>query len=145
MSSVVDVEKRLMALIVDHESYEEGSEKLVKKLTNPIINDVRSALKLKKFDQTAQQLLFKNISNLMLYKAFFETELMEKIFYDAELEIDVSAKIPIDVRNDEDMMRRLEMIARRIEHMQMPRYQSLKRTLVDIIKHYMRSEQEVDT
>ena len=91
-----------------------------------------------------QGILLERVSNLTLYKAFFEEELMERVLAKNGGELIVDEMIPEDVKQDGGMMRLLQSIARRIEHMQLPRYQSLKKLLVEIVKQYIKYEKEVD-
>ena len=58
--------------------------------------------------------------------------------------LDVDSKIPADVRGNAAMMLLLQLTARRLEHMQMPRYQALKIVLVDILKVYLSDEDRIE-
>ena len=141
LSSVVDIEKRLAARIKEDVSYEEHSLASVQQLTTPIIDDVSASLRRREFDQKCQESIMKRVSNLILYKAFFEEELVQRIMYRDLSDCSADTKIPTDVKQDVRMMALLKSIARRIGHMQIPRYQSLRKILREVIKNFMQNKQ----
>ena len=141
VSSVVDIEKRLIAKIKEHDSFEEPVASFVKQLTTPIISDVSLSLSRNEFDHTKQDSVVERVSSLMLYKAFFEEELVQRVMSGNIEDCNVDSRIPDDVKQDVQKMTLLKGIARRIEHMQVPRYQSLKKILLEVIKVFMKTDQ----
>ena len=133
LSSLVDIEKQLTDRIEGHDSFEECMKPFVKQLTTPIINDLASLLNRGDFDQKNQEDLIRRVSNLTLYKAFFEEELVQKVMSLNVDDFNLDTKIPAEVRQNNRMMGLLKSIARRIEHMQLPRYESLKKLFLEVI------------
>lgn len=132
-----------MAVVQEISPCDEKIGHSVKQLTNPIVGDVAISLKRSNLDKSSREPLLKRVSNLTLYKAFFEEELVKKITAKDVTGIDVDAKIPSDVKENARMITLLKAMARRIEHMQMPRYHSLKKILVDVVEQYLQTEREV--
>ena len=134
---MVDIEKQLTQRIEEHESFEDCMKSFVKQLTSPILDDLALLINRGSFDQTNQESLLRRVSNLTLYKAFFEEELVQRVMSLDIGNFDFDAKIPVEVKQNEHMMTLLKSIARRIEHMQLPRYESLKKLLLEVIGLYI--------
>ena len=136
---IVDIENRLITDITTQPTtHEDGNTiNLVQKLTEPIITSLTNSLSNKTFDQETQKSILERVSNLTLYKALFKEEFVKEITESKDFVLDVDAKIPADVRGNATIMSLLQLTARRLEHMQMPRYQALKAVLVDILKVYL--------
>lgn len=116
----------------------------MQKLTEPIITTLSDSLSSKTFNQETQRSILERVSNLTLYKALFKEEFIKDITESSDFVMDVDARIPADVRDNANVMSLLQLTARRLEHMQVPRYQALKAVLVDILKVYLRDEDGIE-
>ncbi|XP_065061836.1 uncharacterized protein LOC135688772 isoform X1 [Rhopilema esculentum] len=144
ITSIIQVEKGLMVEISDGEKNGNGKELSVSQLTLPLIESLKASISSRAFNQNAQKELLMRVSNLTLFKALFQDELVKEIKKHDSINIDVDSKIPRDIRADADLMKLLQSMGRRIEHMQLPRYHALKRMVVSIVKYYLSEEVELN-
>ena len=142
----MDIENRLLSDITEQSPTKEDSNtnSLVQQLTEPITTSLANSLSSKTFNQEAQKSILEQVSNLTLYSALFKEEFVKDIKESERFILDVDAKIPADVRGNANIMSLLQLTARRLEHMQMPRYQALKAVLVDLLKEYLRDEDGIE-
>ena len=140
ITSIIQVEKGLLVEISSGVTNGNGKEPSVSQLTLPLIESLEVSISSRAFNQNAQKELLMRVSNLTLFKALFEDELVKEIKEHDSINIDVDSKIPRDIRADVDLMKLLQSMGRRIEHMQLPRYHALKRMVVSIVKYYLSEE-----
>ncbi len=90
------------------------------------------------FNIDAERTLIDKASYLALYLAFYPDEILQTALKnDGDESMNEIAHIPDDVRDNAELMNLLLTSARRIEHMQLPRFHALKIVLTDILKGFV--------
>ncbi|XP_065897600.1 uncharacterized protein [Dysidea avara] len=113
-------------------------KEVVGKLLTPCVLTLRTSLQEKKFKKEIWESLSKQVSQIALFCTLFYDDMTSLVDYSVEdLHKTFESKFPPDVLGNEDTMNLLALCAKRIEHMQLPRYESLKVLLRNTLKHFL--------
>lgn len=107
--------------------------------TEPLIRELTSCIQDNRFNIERQEDMKSKLNRLFLYHVLFQDKIEELFHNTGSIGCmrEIEREIPEDILADSMLMTKLQTSAKRIEHMQVPRYQSLKSFVINLLKGFV--------